>query len=293
MSIFLLKKYSSLHSVVSQGRRKVVIFRRTGSNPKLLKGERFALGLYWTSRPIQTSGRFWKSGLSENQPDVFLTRVDTFISRKEKIQIFFFLILCRSIFHTKFVSRKLIVRELISPASSARQVKCLKNISPDSVRSGTAYLANSGVRSCPVRKLICQVQSSPILLLLLPKYGGEWLPSLSIPFPFSDGTKLVVGNLMKTPFCTSCTMYRAQNADTAVQPYLSATWAVAEHIVRKSKNWFIKLLFKDSLLRNTSFILSSIPTKKKPIKLRIRSLWTMILHRNWRIWQSPYYIPFF
>ena len=34
-------------------------------------------------------------------------------------------------------------------------------ISPDSVRSGRTCPANLGVRSCPVRKLICPVRSSP------------------------------------------------------------------------------------------------------------------------------------
>ena len=36
-----------------------------------------------------------------------------------------------------------------------------KNISPDSVRSGRTCPANLGVRSCPVRKLICPVRLSP------------------------------------------------------------------------------------------------------------------------------------
>ena len=36
-----------------------------------------------------------------------------------------------------------------------------RNISPESVRFGRACLANLGVRSCPVRKLICPVRSSP------------------------------------------------------------------------------------------------------------------------------------
>ena len=36
-----------------------------------------------------------------------------------------------------------------------------RNISPDSVRSGRTCPANLGVRSCPVRKLICPVRSSP------------------------------------------------------------------------------------------------------------------------------------
>ena len=39
-------------------------------------------------------------------------------------------------------------------------VKCLKK-SPDLVRSGRTCPANLGVRSCPVRKLICPVRSSP------------------------------------------------------------------------------------------------------------------------------------
>ena len=39
--------------------------------------------------------------------------------------------------------------------------KMLKSISPDSVRSGRTCPANLSVRSCPVRKLICPVRSSP------------------------------------------------------------------------------------------------------------------------------------
>ena len=39
--------------------------------------------------------------------------------------------------------------------------KMFEKISPDSVRSGRTCPANLGVRSCPVRKLICPVQSSP------------------------------------------------------------------------------------------------------------------------------------
>ena len=39
--------------------------------------------------------------------------------------------------------------------------KMFKNISPDSVRSGRTCPAKLGVRSCPVRKLICPVQLSP------------------------------------------------------------------------------------------------------------------------------------
>ena len=45
--------------------------------------------------------------------------------------------------------------------------KMLKSISPDSVRSGRTCPANLGVRSCPVRKLICPVRSSPNLGLLV------------------------------------------------------------------------------------------------------------------------------
>ena len=36
-----------------------------------------------------------------------------------------------------------------------------KNVSPDLVRSGRTCPANLGVRSCPVKKLICPVRSSP------------------------------------------------------------------------------------------------------------------------------------
>ena len=36
-----------------------------------------------------------------------------------------------------------------------------KNLGPDLVRSGRTRPANLGVRSCPVRKLICLVRSSP------------------------------------------------------------------------------------------------------------------------------------
>ena len=41
--------------------------------------------------------------------------------------------------------------------------KMFRNVSPDSVRSGRTCLANFGVRSCPVRKLICPVPLSPML----------------------------------------------------------------------------------------------------------------------------------
>ena len=39
-----------------------------------------------------------------------------------------------------------------------------KNISPDSVLSGRTCLVNLGVRSCPVRKLMCPVRSSPTII---------------------------------------------------------------------------------------------------------------------------------
>jgi hypothetical protein len=45
--------------------------------------------------------------------------------------------------------------------------KIFENISPDSVRSGRTCLAKLGVRSCPVRKLIYRVRSSPNLVLSL------------------------------------------------------------------------------------------------------------------------------
>ena len=41
--------------------------------------------------------------------------------------------------------------------------KMFKNAGPDSVRSGRTCPANLGVRSCPVRKLICPVRLSPTL----------------------------------------------------------------------------------------------------------------------------------
>ena len=100
------------------------------------------------------------------KPDVFLTGPDTLISRKICFFHFFFFLkfffsifmfpdwICLSIFYTKYVYWELILWEVISP------VKCLRNRSPDSVRS-----ANLGVRSCPVRKLICPVRSSPTTLL--------------------------------------------------------------------------------------------------------------------------------
>ena len=42
--------------------------------------------------------------------------------------------------------------------------KMFKDISPDSVQSGMTRPANLGVRSCPVKKLICPVRFSPKLL---------------------------------------------------------------------------------------------------------------------------------
>ena len=58
-----------------------------------------------------------------------------------------------------------------------------KNISPDSVWSGRTCPANLGVLSCPVRKLICPVRSSPIA-----KGGGTqlWTTSLVHPVVFEQ-----------------------------------------------------------------------------------------------------------
>ena len=68
--------------------------------------------------------------------------------------------------------------------------KMFKNLSPNSVRSGRTCPANLGVRSCPVRKLICPVRSSPngclVMGLLdtysknfgcqMPKSSNSWVP---------------------------------------------------------------------------------------------------------------------
>ena len=51
--------------------------------------------------------------------------------------------------------------------------KMLKSISPDSVRSGRTCPANLGVRSCPVRKLICPVRLSPNVVDHVGGEGGD------------------------------------------------------------------------------------------------------------------------
>ena len=93
------------------------------------------IGLYRISRPVRKSGKFSKSGLSENRtfsfPDAGLSKIE------KKIQFF-------SLFFLGYSYGKM-----------------FKKISPDSVWSGRTRLANLGVQSCPVRKLICPVWSSP------------------------------------------------------------------------------------------------------------------------------------
>ena len=64
-----------------------------------------------------------------------------------------------------------------------------KNISPDSVRCGRTCPANLGVRSCPVRKLICPVRSSPMLNLMQMHFHLK----LYNASQFSIGVKLQIG----------------------------------------------------------------------------------------------------
>ena len=72
---------------------------------KLLTFKVIFLGLYRTSRPVRESGKFSKSGLSENRafslPDAGLL---TLLKKEKKINFFFFnffLFICLGIFDTK------------------------------------------------------------------------------------------------------------------------------------------------------------------------------------------------
>ena len=85
------------------------------------------------------------------KPDIFLPGRRTFENRKKikkiKLQFFFFKFFFQ-IFFKNFFYEYL-------------YGKMFKNISPDSVRSVRTCPANLGVQSCPVKKLICPVRSSP------------------------------------------------------------------------------------------------------------------------------------
>ena len=109
------------------------------------------LGLYRTSHLVWKSGKFSKSELSGNLtfyfPDAGLLTLFFF-------KIFFVVIY---FWHQICVQGPYLMRidnlYLVG--------KMFKNISPDSVRSGRTCPANLGVRSCPVRKVICPVRLSP------------------------------------------------------------------------------------------------------------------------------------
>ena len=117
------------------------------------------IGLYWTSRPVRKSGNFSKSGLYGNRtfcfPDAELLKIEKKSKSKFQKRSRFSLF----IFGNKFVSRDSILCELISPTGMVNKV--FRNISLDSVRSGSTCPANLGVQSCPVRKLTFPVQLSP------------------------------------------------------------------------------------------------------------------------------------
>ena len=114
---------------------------------------------------FRKSGKFTKFGLSGNRsfsfPDAGLLTLLK-VEKKSKNFIFFskfFSSIPRfsntsyfQVFDFKFVSTDLTLRESIA---HTWYVKCLKNISPDLFPSDRTCPANSGVRSCPVRKLIC------------------------------------------------------------------------------------------------------------------------------------------
>ena len=96
---------------------------------KYANGSQLDVGLYWTSRLVRKSGNFSKSGLSGNQtfflPGHFTSK--PFKNSKKKLIFFnfnlFLFIWSRSAVDSKFVSRYLILRQLIT---HTWHVKCLK-----------------------------------------------------------------------------------------------------------------------------------------------------------------------
>ena len=83
--------------------------------------------------------------------------------------------------------------------------KMFKNISPDLVRSGRTCPTNLGVRSCPVRNLICPVWLSPtfgkakkwtLFQSLFPQIGPAWLKGSKLS---PSGSRIAV-NTNVVPF---------------------------------------------------------------------------------------------
>ena len=107
-----------------------------------------------TPEPIGTKKKF-KNSKSKIFRDFFFFQNFFSIFFQD---IFLFYLFGLGTFDTKFVSKVPILWELITCTLVG---KMFKNISPDTVRSGMTCPANLGVRSCPIRKLICPVRLSP------------------------------------------------------------------------------------------------------------------------------------
>ena len=127
----------------------------------------FYMGMIFLDLPPQRALPDITSGLDVRQifkirtvrkPDVFLLgrrTFNTFKNRKKNPNFF-----CQIFFFSIFFFKNLVG-------------KMFKNISPDSVRSGRTCPANLGVRSRPVRKLICPVRLSPTKLAIFYQ-KSEW-----------------------------------------------------------------------------------------------------------------------
>ena len=110
------------------------------------------LGLNRTSRPVRKSGKSWNVRIPDFRffsfPDSGPFNIEKNPKKISKFSKFFF----QNFFFQNFFFIIFFVY---------LYGKLSKNISPDSVRSGRTCPANLGVGSCPVRKLIYPVRSSP------------------------------------------------------------------------------------------------------------------------------------
>ena len=121
--------------------------------------------LYRTSCPVQKSGEISKSRLSRNRTfsssDAGLLKIEEkskhLKQNWKKIQIFSKKILFIHFWHQIHAKGPYFIR-INNPYLVSEM---FKDISPGSIRSSRTCPAYLGIRSCPVRKLICPVRLSP------------------------------------------------------------------------------------------------------------------------------------